>query len=531
MNKYLKRFWKDNLILTLILLITGLCQTLVSVLVATILDALVANDVQLFLQTIAQVIGLFTIYFIFTRIQIVKISETKQKMATAIRTDITKQIEKASYNEFHTRQVGTYTSWLSNDLATIETDGFDNFYFILEGVIASMASIIALFYFHWSLVLWAIFAGALTIWLPKLLEKQMAQASLFTTQENERFLANVTEILAGFDTLFSYSLLHRITESTHLASQKLADAKNKQATVISQATILGIFGNIFGQISIITLTSFLAFRGIVAIGAFSATSNLAITIFNALGSVSNRLARIRSVRPIFEKFTSIEVLQAAPTQALPSEIKNGIRLDNLAYAYDEKQVLTGISYEFELNKKYAIVGASGSGKSTLLNILNGKLVDYEGSATFSEVELSAVAGKDLRKNILYIDQAPYLFTGSLRDNITLGENFSEEKLEEVIRKAALEDILAELPAGLDTSVGEAGRLLSGGQRQRIALARGLIRGKDIILVDEGTSSLDENSALKIEENLVADPALTVIMITHHLRDKIAERLDGVLALT
>lgn len=530
MEKYFRQFWKDNLLVTGLLLVTGVIQTIVSVLVANVLDALIANDWSLFLRTLGQVVGLFTIFMIVIRIQIIKISRTKQKMATAIRSDITERIEKANYNEFHKRQVGTYASWLSNDISMIETEGFDNFYQILSGAIGTLSSVIALFYFHWSLVVWATIAGALTIWLPKIFEKKMAEASLFTTKENERFLAKVTEMLAGFDTLFSYSLLHRITGSTRQASLSLADAKNKQAVVISNVTVLGIFGNIFGQISIITLTSYLAFQGIVAIGAFSATSNLGITIFNTLGNVSNQLARIRSVRPIFAKFEDIEEHVQNDTQALPDEIKEGICLDQLSYAYGDKKVLDNISYDFKLGNKYAIVGASGSGKSTLLNILNGKLIDYEGSARFGQVELQAISGKELRENILYIDQAPYLFSGTIRDNITLGEHFTEEEIQKVVEEAALEDIIEKLPAGLDTSVGEAGRLLSGGQRQRIALARGLIRGKDIILVDEGTSSLDESSALKIEENLVENPDLTVIMITHHLRDRIAQRLDGVLNL-
>lgn len=530
MHHYIVKFWKENLLVIFILFIVGICQTLVSVQIATALDLLIAFDFHGFLMTLMTMGGLFAIQLIFIRFQMIKITQVEQKMATAIRTDVTKRMEEASYSEFHKRQVGTYASWLSNDLSTIETAGFDNLYSILSGIIASFTSVIALFYFHWSLVLITLLTGALTLWLPKLVEKQMAKASLFTTQENERFLSRVSEVLAGFDTLFSYSLLKNLTTDTESTSLQLADAKNQQAKVVSISAILGMFGNIFGQASVLALTGFLAFREVVAIGAFSATTNFGITIFNALGNVSHQLAQIRSVRPIFEKFDSIEQYQQTEYSYLPEKIE-GIRLTNLEYAYGDKKILSRISYDFAIGNKYAIIGASGSGKSTLLNILIGKLTDYTGSASFSNVELNKIDGKTLRENILYIDQQPYLFTGSIRDNITLGETFSETAFNKVIEECALKDIIDKLPEGLDTSIGEAGRLLSGGQRQRIALARGLIRGKNIILIDEGTSSLDEKSALKIEENLINNPNLTMIMITHQLRDKIADRLDGILALS
>lgn len=162
--------------------------------------------------------------------------------------------------------------------------------------------------------------------------------------------------------------------------------------------------------------------------------------------------------------------------------------------------------------------------------MNGKLTDYEGSISLSNQELKDISGRSLRENILYIDQTPYLFDGTIRYNITLGEDFTEEQLQQAIIDSNLEDLIVSLPDGLDTSVGEAGRSFSGGQRQRIALARGLIRGKTVILIDEGTSSLDEASALKIEDSLMNNPNLTVIMITHNLREPIKERLDGILQL-
>ena len=526
---YIREFWKENTIVTLILFFTGLCQTIVSVLVASALDALIEFDFPGFTKVIGIVLILFGVQFIFLRLQIIKISQVKQKMATAIRRDITERIEKTSYNEFHNRQVGTYASWLSNDLATIETTGFDQFYALLSGMIATTTSIIALFFFHWSLVVWSLIAGSLTIYLPKIFEKKMAKASLRTTEENERFLSKVSEMLAGYDTLFSYGLLKRVTTHTEGASLQLANAKNKQAVVVSNVTIAGVFGNVFGQISILTLTGVLAFNKIVPIGAFAATSNLGITIFNTLGNVSTQLAQIRAVKPIFDKFEQVTEYEQVNSVHLPPEMK-GIELQALNYTYGDKVVLSDITYNFNLGNKYAIVGPSGSGKSTLLNILIGKLVDYTGSVTFSDVELKQIEGKMLRENILYIDQAPYLFSGTIRSNITLDDYFSDEDFAQVIKDAALEDIIDKLPAGLDTDVGEAGRLLSGGQKQRIALARGLIRGKRIILIDEGTSSLDEISALRIEESLINNPDLTVIMITHQLRGAIRNQLDGILTL-
>src|SRR5699024_2040070 len=109
-----------------------------------------------------------------------------------------------------------------------------------------------------------------------------------------------------------------------------------------------------------------------------------------------------------------------------------------------------------------------SGKSTLLNILNGKLTDYGGSAAFGGQEIKTLSGQELREHILYIDQLPYLFDGTIRENITMGESFSEEALQTVLKETALEEVISALPNGLDTPVGEAGRILSGGQRQRVA---------------------------------------------------------------
>lgn len=527
---YIKRFWKENSLVFLLMLITGICQTVAAVLTADALNAVIEFDFKKFVLTLILIFGIYLVFLVFLNFEIVKQSQTMQMMSTSIRLDITERMERTSYAGFHEKQVGTYASWLSTDINTIESHGFDQFYSVVKGIISAITAIVGLFVFHWSIIVWTLFVSGLTLLLPRIYQKKLAKASLATTEEGEQFLSRVTNVLNGFDTLFSFNLLNKITKDTEKASSNLAEAKNYRASVIAKVAILGALGNIFGQLSILGLTGYLAFLSLVSVGAFSATGNLASTLFNTVGNLSQQVATFQSVEPIFNKFDQLKQ-NSEQSNGKIDRIKSGISLKNTGYAYGDKQVLTGINQEFILGKKYAIVGASGSGKTTLLNILNGKLTDYAGSILFNGYELNSLSGRDLRESILYLDQTPYLFDGTIRDNITLDESFTDEEIKIALEKSSLQDVVDQLPNGIDTSIGESGRLLSGGQRQRVTLARGLIRGKKIILLDEGTSSLDQKSALEIEENLMSQKDLTVIMITHHLREEIATKLDGILMLS
>ena len=116
----------------------------------------------------------------------------------------------------------------------------------------------------------------------------------------------------------------------------------------------------------------------------------------------------------------------------------------------------------------------------------------------------------------YIEQDVFLFNTTIRDNITLGETFSEESIQQAIYGSALDGDLIHMPQGLDTPVGEDGSCLSGGQKQRVAIARALIHNRSILLVDEGTSALDQKNADIVEKSLLKNPELTLILVSHHL---------------
>lgn len=146
----------------------------------------------------------------------------------------------------------------------------------------------------------------------------------------------------------------------------------------------------------------------------------------------------------------------------------------------------------------------------------GQLQANKGAVLFDQMDACAYDPKSFSDQMAYIEQNVFLFHTTVRENITLGGDFTEEQIEEVLRNSALYEDLKLFENGLDTDVGENGRKLSGGQRQRIAVARALIHNRKILIMDEGTSALDKENAKIIEKSLLEEPDITLILVSHHL---------------
>ncbi|MCL2495899.1 MAG: thiol reductant ABC exporter subunit CydC, partial [Clostridiales bacterium] len=195
----------------------------------------------------------------------------------------------------------------------------------------------------------------------------------------------------------------------------------------------------------------------------------------------------------------------------------GLRVENLSFAYEESRpLLTDITFTLKPGSKTALLGSSGAGKTTLLNILIGFLPYEKGHISSGEIELKQVEATHLRQHIGYLEQRPYLFHASIRENILMAkENATEQELRAAAAKARLDEFIDGLPANYDTIVGENGYKLSAGQRQRLALARLFLQDAPLILLDEATQSLDTKNRDSIFETLSEwwnDK--TVLYVTH-----------------
>ncbi len=200
----------------------------------------------------------------------------------------------------------------------------------------------------------------------------------------------------------------------------------------------------------------------------------------------------------------------------PAVPRQGLRFENVTFAYDQEPVLRGIDVSLTVGQAVALVGPSGAGKTTFAQLIPRFYDPGSGRITLDGTDLRALAKTDLRSLIAVVPQTPSLFHGTLADNIRVGRlNATDEEVRAAARKAFLGDFIDSLPRGYETLVGERGASLSGGQRQRVAIARAFLKDAPILILDEATSALDSESEAMVGEALKElIQGRTTIIIAH-----------------
>ena len=254
-----------------------------------------------------------------------------------------------------------------------------------------------------------------------------------------------------------------------------------------------------------------------------------LALFLTLGGIAllpmNRLMRfVAFIMRTMQGWASVQAVLAEPVERRGMCRREDIdradlRIDGLRVAYDGEEVLHGISFAAREGTVTAIVGPSGSGKSTLAAVLAGLEKAAEGSITLGGIPLGDFSDEELARTFSIVFQQPFIFSGTVRENICLGnEAATREEMEEAVRLASCEDLIAGLPKGYETRIGHGGDVhLSGGQRQRIALARMALRDTPVVLLDEATAFADPESEEAIQAGLSGFlSGKTVLVIAHRL---------------
>ena len=238
----------------------------------------------------------------------------------------------------------------------------------------------------------------------------------------------------------------------------------------------------------------------------------------------------------FERFVEIldtdpEIVEAPNAVALKNP-QSDIVYDNVTFSYDaHTPVLHNVSFKIPTGKTIALVGPSGSGKTTICSLLPRFYDVVDGRILIGDTDIRQLQIRSLRENVGIVQQDVYLFSGSIRDNISYGKlDASDAEIIEAAKKANIHDFIMSLPDGYDSHVGERGVRLSGGQKQRISIARVFLKNPPILILDEATSSLDTENEILIQKSLESlSKNRTTIVIAHRLST--IRNADHILVIT
>ena len=440
------------------------------------------------------------------------------KSAARMRQAVTEHVIKLPASWYEGRHSGDVLSRLTSDAQAAEHAMGDFLMLPLRALLAGIGSAVVMTVVDWQLALIAGVIGVATMYIAAQFARPLKRIS-------ERIQKGMGVISERTSDVVAASSIIRIFNIGPWASGRVRDA----AVNVYRDSIVRIRWNT-AQDVINSFAGFAQFAGILLLGSFLVVSgattfprliaiaqltNGLIMMFGNLGAWFGRLQQALAGGD-----RVMEVLDAEPEMengAEPPTVdfsKPAVALSDVRYSYvPGEDVLRGVSFTVQPGETVAIVGGSGCGKSTLLKLLVGMYPPNHGSILLFGQDYSADPVM-ARKLSAYVPQSSYLFSGTIRENITAGRtDISEEALFSASSAALAHDFILGMPQGYDTDVGERGAQLSGGQRQRIAIARALIKNAPLLLLDEATASLDSQSEALVQQ---AMETRTVIVVAHRL---------------
>ena len=358
-----------------------------------------------------------------------------------------------------------------------------------------------------------------SIWFQKKLGPRYSAVREQVSMLNSQLSNN----LSGIATIKSFTAENHEVERIRHESDQYRD-KNRQAIWLSSAfTPLVRMAIVAGFISIMVFGAQLVLEGALAVGLYSVlifSTQRLLWPLTRLGETFDQYQRaMASTTRILDLMDTPQQINDGE-QALPAEnVRGVVRFDDVHFAYDNgSQVLKGLSLDIDEGETAAIVGATGAGKSTVIKLLLRFYDIQQGRVSLDGHDLHDLKIRDLRQAIGLVSQDVFLFHGTVRENIAYGTFDARDA--DIINAAEIaeaHDFIMSLPQGYDTIVGERGQKLSGGQRQRLSIARAILKDPPVLILDEATSSVDNETEAAIQRSLEKIVVgRTTIVIAHRL---------------
>ena len=409
---------------------------------------------------------------------------------------------------------------------------------IVTSVFGAGSLIAVMLISSWKLALVGVLVLGVAFLPMALIRKKVKETSNKGMVVGGNITTNFNETYSGNKVMTAYSLQEHQKEEFNKQINKSFDINISLTKRSAWMSPIMYFIASIGIACVLHYGTQLIISGEMTAGSFASFVTSLLLLYKPMKTLGGTLTSIQGVfvsfGRVFELFDikpSITNKQNAQTM---TDLHSSIDFENVCFEYEkDRPVLNNINMHVNKGETIALVGNSGGGKSTLVNLLPRFYDVLSGAIKFDGVDIRDITLESLRHHISIVFQDNFLFTGTIRENILLGNpNATEQDINDAIKSAHLEEVIESLPDGLDTVLGERGTSLSGGQGQRVAIARAMVRKSPIVILDEATSALDNKSEAVVQKALDAlMQNKTVFVIAHRLStirnaDKIAVINEG-----
>ncbi len=458
---------------------------------------------------------------IFNVWQTKEFTNISKDMIFRIRRDLLLRLQRISMSDYETLGSSTVASHLVTDLDDIDQFVSQTTSKFIVAVLSVIGTAIVLLWMHWQLALFILLLNPVVIYFTTAFGRKVKKLKYRENRSYQAFQEALSETLDSIQEVRASNREgHYIKKVINTASKIRDDSANftwKSDAANRLSLMIFLFGfDIFRILSMVmVLYSDLSIGEMLAVFAYlwfmMAPVQEILNIQYAFHGAKAALSRINQVM-------DVDLEPIFPHKKNPFHTTTSIQFKNIFFSYDnEISVLNGLNLYIEKGEKIALVGASGGGKTTLIQILLGLYKPQKGNIYFDGVPVEEIGLDVVRDNVATVLQNPTLFNASVKENLTLGRDFSNDELWHALSVAQLTKTIDDLPKKLDTLIGRNGIRLSGGQRQRLAVARLVLSDPKVVILDEATSALDTNTESDLHKALqkfLQDK--TTIIVAHRL---------------
>jgi ATP-binding cassette subfamily B protein len=524
-KRFIKEFFWDNKWLALFGVITSLTLPLLVLksadLMKNLIDSATAGDFSAVpLALVKTALFMLAVRVLFLAANLLS-DNAVLTVRSGFRHKIISLIAAEDPDTISDNETGDLINLVTRDVDIIIDDIFlnitQNIIFTLMSALSSMVYLIGL---HPKLTLIVLALGPLPMLVSMVFQKPVRNVANEVAERNGALLSYVKELFSGIAFIRTSGAFPFFDKRTHMLIKDLQTTQQKEILIkqssnfinqlIQNSIILAIFG----------LGSLWTARGELSVGTLIAFIQLLNNLVSPFGMLGGYILSLNRGMVSVQRITDITGNKVGIFRKRADSSAKGIGLsiafEDVSFSYSgETDILNKVSFSIGAGEKVAIVGANGAGKSTILKLISGLYRNYRGRILIDKEDVKEMDILLLQNCLNVVEQEPYLFSGSILDNIRIvNQDVTDEEISRVLQITGLDPVIDALPNGIHSKIGEAGCNLSGGQRKRLALARALIKDADILLMDEPSLHLDSDYLSILEQLMNVYSGKTIVYVTH-----------------